>query len=405
MLNSVKDVIEPAVTPERHRATGPLRPSSFGPSSFSPVSFSSVSFGPPELSTLLALIRAASLTSVADSLTLGIQLGAAGVYPGEGRTRELWEALSSIAAVDLGAARAIEPHLDALAILEQAGLSSTVGRQYGAAPAWGVFAAEGGAHPLTGHFTPTQSGGTTQSGVTAQSGGTTQSGGTWHLSGTKPWCSLADRLDAALVTAHVGGGKRQLFAVALNQPGVHVLPNTWFARGLAEIVSGPVDFVRVAATPIGEAGWYLQRPGFRWGGIGVAACWFGGLVAVARALYDSAAGPAKPADDFVCAQLGAVDVSVETARRALLEGVTAIDAGLAVKHYSKLLTERVRATVVRSAEDVLQRAGHALGPAPLALDEKHAKRVADLSLYIAQHHAERDEASLGRALLTGGAPW
>ena len=39
---------------------------------------------------------------------------------------------------------------------------------------------------------------------------------------------------------------------------------------------------------------------------------------------------------------------------------------------------------------------YALGPAPLALDPVHAARVADLTLYLRQHHAERDLAALGR---------
>jgi hypothetical protein len=43
--------------------------------------------------------------------------------------------------------------------------------------------------------------------------------------------------------------------------------------------------------------------------------------------------------------------------------------------------------------------GHALGPAPLAFDEDHARRVADLELYLRQHHAERDLARLGEATL------
>ncbi|WP_244255972.1 hypothetical protein [Rathayibacter sp. VKM Ac-2760] len=53
-------------------------------------------------------------------------------------------------------------------------------------------------------------------------------------------------------------------------------------------------------------------------------------------------------------------------------------------------------------EEILLRAGRALGPAPLALDAEHAKRVADLALYVRQHHAERDDAALGRAVLASG---
>ena len=58
-----------------------------------------------------------------------------------------------------------------------------------------------------------------------------------------------------------------------------------------------------------------------------------------------------------------------------------------------------------AAEEVLRRAGHALGPAPLALDEVHARRVADLAVYLRQHHAERDVARLGELVLAEGPTW
>jgi hypothetical protein len=62
--------------------------------------------------------------------------------------------------------------------------------------------------------------------------------------------------------------------------------------------------------------------------------------------------------------------------------------------------------VAAAAETVLGIVDHALGPAPLAFDPDHAQRVADLRLYLRQHHAERDAAALGRSLLaTGEAPW
>ncbi|WP_414171288.1 hypothetical protein [Clavibacter tessellarius] len=51
--------------------------------------------------------------------SLAVELGVDGALPGGGRTRDLWEALATLAAADLGIARAGEPHLDALAILDQ----------------------------------------------------------------------------------------------------------------------------------------------------------------------------------------------------------------------------------------------------------------------------------------------
>lgn len=280
-------------------------------------------------------------------------------------TRDLWETLATIAAHDLGVARAIEPHLDADAIFAQAGFQLPVGR-------WGVFAAEGGDDPLVA----------------------TEASGGWTLTGTKPWCSLADRLDGALVTA-----SGRLFAVALKRPGVEVLPGAWLARGLSEIPSGPVRFDSVPATPVGEPGWYLTRPGFAWGGIGVAACWHGGAVGIARTVHAAAAAKPNP---FLLEHLGSIDELLQSSRRALAEAADLIDTG---DPEPKVLAKRVRATVARACEEILARSGHALGPAPLALDRAHAKRVADLGLYVRQHHAEKDLASLGENLAATDAPW
>ena len=60
-----------------------------------------------------------------------------------------------------------------------------------------------------------------------------------------------------------------------------------------------------------------------------------------------------------------------------------------------MLALRTRGIVARAVDEVLARVGRALGPAPLALEAEHARRVADLQLYVRQHHAERDQASLG----------
>ena len=310
-------------------------------------------------------------TSVRDAFALAQGLASLGSVPGDGTTLDQWEALATVAAADLGAARALEPHLDAVAILRQAGADVPTG-------ALGVFAAEGGGDPLIA--TQTEAG--------------------WSLAGTKPWCSLADRLDAALVTASAPvDGPRQLFVVELTRPGVTVQPGAWAARGLVEIPSGPVHFDGVPALPVGEPGWYLDRPGFAWGGIGVAACWHGGAVGIARTVHAAAAAKPNP---HLLAHLGAIDELLQSSRRALAEAAALVDAG---STDGRVLAKRVRATVARAVEETIVRAGRALGPAPLALDEAHAKRVADLTLYVRQHHAERDQQSLGEALATGDAPW
>lgn len=338
-----------------------------------------VSLGPSPRTAgpLTALASQLAPTTVDEALDAAVQLGAIAPSPGEGATADLWQALATLAAHDLGAARAIEPHLDALAILQQAGSESPTDAAAAAAHSWGVFAAEGGDDPLTA----------------------TRVVDGWLLSGTKPWCSLAGRLDRALVSAHTEHGGRRLFAVDLTRPGTRVIGDSWHARGLAEIPSGPVLFHAAVGLPVGDEGWYLSRPGFAWGGIGVAACWLGGAVGIGRTVF-AAARDDKP---FSLMHLGAIDDLLETARRALAEAAELVDAG---SDDGSTLALRVRATVARACEEILDRAAHALGPAALALDAAHAKRVADLQLYVRQHHAERDQHALGASLLSAGvAPW
>ena len=305
-----------------------------------------------------------------------------------------WETLATTAAVDLAVARALEPHLDALGIFDEA---RSAGEHIPDAAAstlstWGVFAAEGGSDPLLA--TPVEG----------------DTGDAWTLSGEKPWCSLAGVLDRALVTARIADGSRLLFAVDLHEAGVTVLDGAWHARGLSEIPSGPVRFDTVPAGTVGAPGWYLERPGFATGGIGVAACWYGGAVGIARTLFSALAASATPSP-FAVMHLGAIDQALGDARRALAEAAALVTAGSLTGADGATLARRVRGTVARACETTIERAGHALGPAPLALDAEHAKRVVDLQLYIRQYHAERDEAGLGESLLAQGStgerrmPW
>lgn len=309
---------------------------------------------------------------VEDALALARDLTPTAATLGRGGTRTLWEVFATLGAHDLGVARTVEPHLDAAAILAQAGEHAPTGT-------WGVYAAEGGPSPLTARTER----------------------GRWTLDGIKPWCSLADRLDHALVTARTATGERGLFAVDLRDPGVRPHEGTWHARGLAEIPSGSVAFDGVPARPVGEAGWYLRRPGFWWGGIGVAACWFGGAVGIARTVRARASASADP---HALAHLGAIDTLLHACRIALADAARRVDAP--VRAGGELLALRVRGIVARSCEEIVVRAGHVTGPGPLASDARHAKRIADLLLYVRQHHAERDEASQATLLTSGeDAPW
>ena len=137
--------------------------------------------------------------------------------PGEGRTAFLWEILASVTAVDVAAGRAIEPHLDASAILAQAAGQAALegwdcpdfdGVHFDGA--WGVFAAEAAGLRLEAK----------------------PADGCFLLQGSKPWCSLAAQLDHAVVTAHLDDGGRAAFAVDLHAHGVGFADPEWTSRGL-----------------------------------------------------------------------------------------------------------------------------------------------------------------------------
>jgi alkylation response protein AidB-like acyl-CoA dehydrogenase len=289
-----------------------------------------------------------------------------------------WELLASVAARDVAAARMLEPHLDALAILDEAAAAGFA-PMLDTSGSWGVFAAEGPGMRLEA----------------------TQDAGTWTLRGTKPWCSLAADLDRALVTAWVDDERRQLFALDLRDPAVTARSGPWHARGLDRVVSAPIDVDGAPAVPVGEAGWYLRRPGFAHGGVGVAACWWGGAVPLRDALAAAAAG--ERADQLSRVHLARADVALWAARAVLVETATVFGAGGSASQ--GLRANRARTVVADAVETVVAESARALGPAPLVADEAHARRVADLQVYVRQHHADRDLARIGADIAAGNAAW
>jgi alkylation response protein AidB-like acyl-CoA dehydrogenase len=292
-------------------------------------------------------------------------------FPGAGRTRERWAQLAALGADDLSLARLAEGHADALAVLAELG---------GSAPGHdcrlGVWAAEPpDARVAAG-----------------------RDGGVWRLHGRKAWCSGARVLTHALVTARAGDGAR-LFLVALDDGGVGIDPTVWVGPGMAGADTADVQLDGVAGVAVGRAGDYVGRPGFWHGGIGVAAVWAGGTRALARRLADTVQGDATP---FLAAAAGAADVGAGAVDAVLRVAADEVDDRPDDGAAAQLRALRVRALAARTAEEVIGISGRALGAAPLAHDAVHAQRVADLSVYVRQHHGERDLAVLGELLGTAG---
>lgn len=290
---------------------------------------------------------------------------------GQGETLARFEALSAIAAIDLSLVRLAEGHVDARTILKELGAAPQPG-------SYGVWAAEG-AEPLTA----------------------ARRGAGYVLSGSKRYASGASSLAHALVTARAPDGPR-LFDVALQDSGVRPLPGTWHAVGMASSDSLDVCFDDVwvpDACAIGAPRGYLDRASFWHGGVQVSACWYGAAVGCARHLHQSLTAKKSP-DEHALAHLGQVFVDCQMMRAVLVQAASEIDA----QPNCQIEQAQRRALLVRSAVEqgctaVLEHTHRALGPSAMVFDAAHARRAADLPVYVRQHHAERDLAALGRNLL------
>ncbi|MBJ7337932.1 acyl-CoA dehydrogenase family protein [Mycolicibacterium sp.] len=292
--------------------------------------------------------------------------------PGSGRTGSRWWKLAAMAENDVVAGRLAEAHADALAILaELRGPAPATGQL------WGVWAAEA-----------------PQCVVTVRE----DDDGAAVLDGTKAWCSGAGICTHALITARRDDNARGIYAVDLSQDGVAASPSDWHNVGMRDSDTRAVQLNGAIGVPVGLPGEYLTRSGFWHGAMGVAACWLGGARAVAAPLYRAVADGHEggSTDVHTHAHLGAVDAALAAAEAMLVSAACFVDAEPQSAR-SELVARRVRAVVERAVDEAIVRTGRALGPAPLVLDGRHAQRVADLTIYVRQSHAERDLAALGKA--------
>lgn len=298
---------------------------------------------------------------------LRARLAGAAVPATGGRVADRWTQLAAWGREDLALTKVLEPHLDATAILGDLSRPTP-----SAGSVWAVWAAEPPFAVLTAD----------------------RDDGAWRLTGRKAFCSGARLVTHALVTAHVDGGSR-LFSIDLTDPGVRVdeAAPGWVGSGMRRTATETLDFDRVEADAVGEAGDYTARAGFWHGAIGVAACWFGG----ARGVADTLERSSDRLDAHGAAHLGAVRASLLASRAALHLASEMVDSGQADDpEVAEHLAHAVRSVVADTVEAVVSRVGRALGPGPLAFDASHAQRVHDLQVFVRQHHGERDLERLGR---------
>ena len=332
---------------------------------------------------------------LAEALQVAQDLGPWVPLPMQGDTLTLWESLASIGAVDLTIARVVEPHLEhsrscarrAATTDPRRGLATDT-RRTGAPPGCGRC--------------------TTRRAPSASR--PPREDGSWALTGTKSWCSLADRASHALVTAWVDDTRSGLFAIHLVHPAVSPgqTPVPPIGRRSGQHAAWP----RCVAPPSPSTACRPPRSASRTGTSRVpappGAAWASPRSGTARQWHwrgpcarpVSGASPISWRWSTSAASTRRWPAPAPSSPRPLPSPTT---AGSDTGGGRRGVPAR-RQVVADTAEEVMARVGRALGPVPLTGGEEHARRVADLTAYVRQHHGERDlarqgEQGTGRAVL------
>jgi alkylation response protein AidB-like acyl-CoA dehydrogenase len=300
--------------------------------------------------------------------------GAMVPLPGSGHTWRRFEELATWAATDLSLGRLAEGHVDALAILAEAGM-----RRADPMATYGVWAAR-----------------STTGGTVAR-----REEGGWKLSGQKAFCSGSGLIDRALLTADTDDGYR-LFDISVNEQVTARQSDSWRAVGMADSASETLEFGGPpvpAERMVGAPGFYLGRPGFWFGAVGVAACWYGGALGLVDHLRRAVKASSSA---LVLADVGQAAVQIGIMRRVLEQAATEIDEDPGdTKGGARSRALVVRHAVHHCAAQVLGFVASAGGASPLCHDREQGQRAADLYVYLAQHHRSQDAAELGRLAVEG----
>jgi Acyl-CoA dehydrogenase, C-terminal domain len=279
---------------------------------------------------------------------------------------ELAQTLTEIGRVDLCLARLVEGHADATRILDQAG----------AAPREGVYGVWASRSAGTGV-------------------GAAREQDRWRLRGESRFSSGIDIIDRALVPAWVDDQTHLLFdlAVAVVDPD----RSTWHTTAMdaSRSFTVRVDSLADDADVVGPSGFYLARRGFPVGGLGVAAVWAGGARSVLEQVT-SGLRRFRPTAHQV-RRLGVMEQAVWAARVAVDSTADRLP-GLADDELVRE-TSSARTAVVLACEQVVDEATRIVGPAGLSGEARLARTLADLTIYVRQHHLDLTLESLGRHAL------
>lgn len=286
------------------------------------------------------------------------------------------EALVAIGRTDIPLSRLVEGHVDALRIFAQAGATPQPDALYG------VWASRSQA---------------TGASATPQA----------HqliLNGTIRFASGTHIIDRSLVPVWLPDGSHLLVDLPLD--GLPVDDSAWHTSAMQVSRSHTVTVAGIAVDAttdvVGDADFYLSRPGFFPGGVGVAAVWAGNAARVLDLLLDYVQeAPPSAARDVRLGQMR-TDLAVCAAlvRQAAqrLDTVLPTDGTSWTSTQLQELATEARAGVGDAVNRLLGNARRVAGPAGLAYAAALTHAIDDLALYVLQQNADSDAAFLGQSV-------
>ena len=147
------------------------------------------------------------------------------------------------------------------------------------------------------------------------------------------------------------------------------------------------------ADQVGGDHFYLSRPGFFPGGVGVAACWVGGAARVADLLYRRHPQP-SPVQQL---RLGRIRADLTAAAAMVRSTARRLDALEPLSADDDLITvaAETRSVAADAVRRIIAEARLTTGPAGLAMDEDLSHAIPDVELYVSQHNPDADAIMLG----------
>lgn len=275
---------------------------------------------------------------------------------------DLVDALVSVARVDLCLARLVEGHADGLRILAEASCPEREGT-------YGVWASRSAGTGLA---------------VDREERG-------WHVAGELRFASGIDLIDRALVSATYGDNHHVLLDISASLVAADRSSWPTTAMDASRSFTVTLDAEVPDTDQVGDIDFYLGRPGFVVGGLGVAAVWVGGAQHVADLVATSASR--FPLSPLQHRRLGVIEQTVWQATALVTSAAGQLD-DLTAEQTTRVVGQ-TRTAVVVACDHIIAEAALVAGPAGLSQDVRLARTLQDLALYVRQHHLDRELANLG----------